>query len=172
MRALFINIGILIFAIFVNLLVNESVYNQIVDKILFNSISVFVGISIAVIGIFLGSINHIYVSIFQVLNQDEGTTKLTSDEIWTIKGNLDGVAKELKDNTIFSLSAFVATVVLIILKPLDIPYVTWFIDPTILTKPQCLNIAITLAYGLIIHAVIDTCIVIFKVSGFFRLTKH
>ena len=166
-----LNIGLIILgAIGLNILINQNTLSLLLEKMIFNAVAVLVGLSIAVVGIFLSSINTMYLSIYRLTKTKDNHT-FTEDEIQEIKSGLTELVNELKDNALFSLYAFIVILVLFFLKEIDIPKVRWFIESALITKTFVLNLIILVGNFLIFYAIIDSTKVVFKITKAFELMK-
>lgn len=163
-------IGILISAVLISLLINQQVLSALLEKMIFNAVAVLVGLSIAVIGIFLSSINSMYMSIYRLTKTKDNHT-FSDKEIQEIKQGLSELVDELKENALFSLYTFIAVLVLFFFKEIDIPYIKWFIEIEILSKVFMLNTLILLGNFLIFYAIIDSTKVVFRITKAFELMK-
>ena len=150
--------------------INSIELNLLLEKLVFNAISILVGLSIAVVGIFLGSINSMYLSIYKIIKTKDNTI-LTEEEIVKIKNGLSGIVDELKQNTVFSIFCFLSVLMFFFLKIIDIPYVHWFIDGGIFTKEFFLNFLILVGNFLIFYVIVDSLFVVFSITKAFKLIK-
>lgn len=64
----------------------EEKIDVLLDKVFFNTLSILIGLSIAIVGIFLGSINSLYLSLYKMIKKDG--SKFTDTEIDYIKVGL------------------------------------------------------------------------------------
>jgi len=164
-------IGILMFTILLARYIEPIKLSVLLEKLIFNAVSVLVGLSIAIIGIFLSSINTIYLSIYKIVkNKDQNV--FTKNEIQEIKALLSDLVDELRENTILTLFAFIFTLTLFFIKDLDLPYIMWFIESPVLTKEFILNLLILLGNFLIFWAIIDSTMVVFKITKAFELMDN
>lgn len=163
-------IGIIISSVLISLLINQQVLSALLEKMIFNAVAVLVGLSIAVIGIFLSSINSMYMSIYRLTKTKDNHT-FTDKEIQEIKQGLSGLVDELKENALFSLYTFIVVLVLFFFKEIDIPYIKWFIEIEVLSKVFMLNTLILLGNFLIFYAIIDSTKVVFRITKAFELMK-
>lgn len=163
-------LGIFISSVFISLLINQNVLSELLEKMIFNAVAVLVGLSIAVIGIFLSSINSMYMSIYRLTKTKDNHT-FSDQEIQEIKQGLSGLVDELKENALFSLYTFITVLVLFFFKEIDIPYIKWFIEIKILSKVYMLNTLILLGNFLIFYAIIDSTKVVFRITKAFELMK-
>lgn len=161
---------IIITSFSLTLFIDRGILSALLEKIIFNAISVLVGLSIAIIGIFLSSINTLYLSLYKIV-KTKNQEVFNKDEIATIKNGLNNIVKELKDNTMHILSVFVIILVLFLLKEVDIPKISWFIDSNVITKEFIINCFILIGNFLIFWAIIDSIQVIFKITKAFELME-
>lgn len=161
---------ITLFATGLSLLIDQDKLSQLLEKIIFNAVAVLVGLSIAVVGIFLSSINTMYLSIYRLTKTRDDHT-FSDSEIQEIKSGLTELVDELKENALFSLYAFITVLVLFFLKEIDIPNIKWFIESNLLSKTFVLNTIILIGNFLIFYAIIDSTKVVFKITKAFELTK-
>ena len=159
-------------ALLLNMFIEPNVIKPLLEKLIFNSISILVGLSIALVGIFLSSINSIYLSIYRLTKSKNEQNSFTDDEIETIKSKLTDLIDELKENSLFSLYAFLTVVILFFLKEVDFPYIKWFIESEIVTKSFTFNTIILVGNLLIFWSIIDSMKVVFKISKAFELIKE
>jgi hypothetical protein len=164
-------IGILMFTILLARYIEPIKLSVLLEKLIFNAVSVLVGLSIAIIGIFLSSINTIYLSIYKIVKNNDQNV-FTKNEIQEIKAGLSDLVDELKENTILTLFAFIVTLTLFFIKDLDLPYIMWFIESPVLTKEFVMNLLILLGNFLIFWAIIDSILVIFKITKAFELMDN
>ncbi|MGC6423010.1 MAG: hypothetical protein ACON47_03745 [Flavobacteriaceae bacterium] len=94
----------------------------LLEKLIFNSVSILVGLSIAIVGIFLSSINTVYLSIHRLTKSKNGEESFTDEQIELIKSKLTDLVDELKENSLFSLYTFLLVVILFFIKEADFPY--------------------------------------------------
>jgi hypothetical protein len=147
----------------------EQNIDNLLDKVFFNTLSILIGLSIAVFWIFLGSINSLYLSLYKMIKKDGSI--FTDEEIEEIKKGLSDLVKELKDNAFLSIYGLVVILILFVLKTIDIPSVKWFIESPILSKSFCINVLIIFISMLIFWSIIDSVNVVFKITQAFELTK-
>jgi hypothetical protein len=164
-------IGIFIFATILTLYIEPVKLSGLLEKLIFNAISVLVSLSIAIIGIFLSSTNTIYLSIYKILKTKDQQV-FTKIEIKKIKDGLSELIDELKENAIFTLLAFIITLTLFFIKDLDLPYIKWFIESSVVTKEFVINFFILLCNFLIFWAIIDSTKVVFSITKFFELKDN
>lgn len=164
-------IGILMFTVLLTLFIEPAILSGLLEKLVFYAVSVLVGLSVAIIGIFLSSINTIYLSIIRILRTKDQQV-FANDEIRAIKTGLSELVEELKQNSILTLFTFIIIVTLFFIKNLDLPCFTWFIESSIVTKEFCINLLILLGNFLIFWAIIDSTLVVFKITKAFELTDH
>lgn len=157
-------------AIGLSLLIDQKTLSELLEKMIFNAVAVLVGLSIAVVGIFLSSINSMYLSIYRLTKTRDNHT-FSDQEINDIKEGLTDLVDELKDNALFSLYAFITVLVLFFIKEIDIPYVKWFIESALVTKTFVLNTIILIGNFLIFYAIIDSTKVVFEITKAFEMTK-
>lgn len=163
--------GIVLASVLISILINQQILSQLLEKMIFNAVAVLVGLSIAVVGIFLSSINTMYMSIYRLTKTKDDYT-FTNEEIKKIKQGLTNLVDELKDNALFSLYIFMTVLVLFFIKEIDIPYVMWFIESTVITKVFFINTLILIGNFLIFYAIIDSTKVVFDITKAFELMKE
>jgi hypothetical protein len=163
--------GVFMFATLLVLYIEPAKLSPLLEKLIFNSVSVLVGLSIAIIGIFLSSINTIYLSIYKLIKTKDQQV-FTKIEIQKIKNGLSDLVDELKGNAIFTLFDFIIILTLFFIKELDLPYIMWFIDSPVLTKEFILNLLILFGNFLIFWAIIDSTMVVFKITKAFELMDN
>lgn len=161
--------------LFTSVLLSISIDNITLDRLLnntiFNTLSVLVGLSIAITGIFLSSVNSIYLSIYKILKSNTNEV-FTSDEIEIIKTSLSEVVTELKDNSLYSIYFFITALSCFFLKVINIPYLKWFIESELLTKEFFLNVVIIFCVKLTFWAIIDSVKSVFEITKSFELIKE
>lgn len=148
---------------------NEKALEVLLDKVFFNTLSILIGLSIAIVGIFLGSVNSLYLSLYKMIKKDG--SQFTDSEIEEIKSGLNDLIEELKDNSLLSIYGLVAIILLFIFKTIDIPFVKWFIDSAVLTKVFTIHFFIIFIATLIFWSIIDSVKVVFDITKSFELTK-
>ncbi|NLE04699.1 MAG: hypothetical protein GX638_07860 [Crenarchaeota archaeon] len=163
-------LSIIIFSVLLSLLIKQQVLSTLLEKIIFNAVAVLVGLSIAVIGIFLSSINTMYMSIYRLTKTKDNHT-FSDQDIERIKEGLSSLVDELKENALFSLYVFIAVLLLFFFKEIDLPYIKWFIEIKLLSKVFMLNTLILIGNFLIFYAIIDSIKVVFKITKAFELMK-
>lgn len=168
---IFTLLGLITFAVILTLFIEPIKLSGLLEKLIFNAVSILVGLSIAIIGIFLSSINTIYLSIYKILKTKDQQV-FTKKEVHKIKSGLSDLVDELKQNAIFTLFAFIVTVLLFFFKDLDFPYVKWFIESSILTKEFFINVLILLGNFIIFWAIIDSTQVVFRITKAFELMDN
>lgn len=161
---------ILAVSLFLSIFIKPIDMNDLLEKLVFNAVSILVGLSIAVVGIFLGSINGMYLSIYKII-KTKNQTILTEKEIIKIKNGLSEIVDELKQNAVFSLFCFIAVLICFFLKVINIPYFHWFIDGALFTKEFFLNLSILIGNFLIFYAIIDSILVVFHITKAFELMQ-
>lgn len=159
----------MIFSFLICLWTNEEMINNLLDKVFFNTLSILIGLSIAIVGIFLGSINSLYLSLYKMIKKDG--SQFSEQEIQSIKNGLNDLIAELRDNTFLSIYGLVAIIVAFVFKYIDIPRINWFIDSTVFTKTFCINTLIIFISTLIFWSIIDSVKVVFKITNAFELVK-
>lgn len=157
-------------AVGLSLLIDQKILSVLLEKMIFNAVAILVGLSIAVVGIFLSSINSMYLSIYRLTKTKDNHT-FTDKEISDIKEGLTDLVDELKDNALFSLYTFVIILMLFFVKEIDIPYIKWFIESKLLTKTFALNTTILIGNFLIFYAIVDSTKVVFQITKAFEMTK-
>lgn len=163
-------LSIIIFSVLLSLLIKQQVLSTLLEKIIFNAVAVLVGLSIAVIGIFLSSINTMYMSIYRLTKTKDNHT-FSDQDIERIKEGFSSLVDELKENALFSLYVFIAVLLLFFFKEIDLPYIKWFIEIKLLSKVFMLNTLILIGNFLIFYAIIDSIKVVFKITKAFELMK-
>ncbi len=164
-------IGIFIFATVLTLFIEQVKLSGLLEKLIFPAVSVLVGLSIAIIGIFLSSINTIYLSIYKILKTKDQQI-FTKTKIKEIKDGLSDLVDELKENAVFTLFAFIIILTLFFIKDLDLPYIKWFIESSVVTKEFVMNLLILLGNFLIFWAIIDSTKVVFRITKAFELMDN
>ena len=155
-----------------NALIEPNVMKPLLEKLIFNSVSILVGLSIAVVGIFLSSINTVYLSIYRLTKSKKKKNSFSDNEISVIKSKLTELVDELKENSMFSLYTFLIVIVLFFIKEVDFPYLKWFIESDLFTKVFAFNLIILTGNFLIFWSIIDSMKVVFKISKAFELVKE
>ncbi|WP_067145647.1 hypothetical protein [Pseudotamlana agarivorans] len=163
---------ILVLSIGLNALIEPSVMKPLLEKLIFNSVSILVGLSIAIVGIFLSSINTVYLSIYRLTKSKKKKESFTDEEIGIIKSKLTDLVDELKENSLFSLYTFLTVIILFFVKEVDFPYLKWFIESKIITKVFVFDSIILIGNFLIFWTIIDSMKVVFKISKAFELIKE
>lgn len=161
---------IIIGSICISSLIEQTILSNLLEKMIFNAVAVLVGLSIAVVGIFLSSINTMYLSIYRLTKTKDQHT-FTEKEIEDIKSGLTGLVDELKENALFSLYTFISVLTLFFFKEIDIPYLKWFIEGDFVTKEYVINTILLIGNFLIFYAIIDSTKVVFKITKAFELMK-
>jgi hypothetical protein len=167
-----IYILILFVSISLNALIEPNVMKPLLEKLIFNSVSILVGLSIAVVGIFLSSINTVYLSIYRLTKSKKKKESFSNNEIAIIKSKLTDLVDELKENSMFSLYTFLVVIILFFIKEIDFPYIKWFIESEVYTKEFAFNTIILIGNFLIFWSIIDSMKVVFKISKAFELVKE
>lgn len=162
-------IVLLIFSFLTCYWTSEQIINNLLDKVFFNTLSILIGLSIAIVGIFLGSINSLYLSLYKMIKKDG--SQFTDTEIQAIKNGLNDLIKELRDDTFLSVYGLISIILAFVLKYIDIPRVNWFIDSTVFTKTFCINTLIIFISTLIFWSIVDSVKVVFKITNAFELVK-
>lgn len=162
---------IVIFSILLSLSIEQAVLSDLLEKVIFNAVAVLVGLSIAVVGIFLSSINTIYMSLYR-LTRNNNNESFSDEEIRAIKKGLSELVGELKDNALFSIYVFIGVLVLFFFKEVDVPFLRWFIEIKLLSKVFVINTMILIGNFLIFYAIIDSTKVVFEISEAFELMKN
>tara|TARA_E500000318_G_C3565166_1_gene215340 strand:+ start:1981 stop:2505 length:525 start_codon:yes stop_codon:yes gene_type:complete len=163
---------ILVLSIGLNAFIEPSVMKPLLEKLIFNSVSILVGLSIAIVGIFLSSINTVYLSIYRLTKSKKKKESFTDEEIRIIKSKLTELVDELKENSLFSLYSFLIVIILFFVKEVDFPYLKWFIESDIITKVFVFDTIILIGNFLIFWSIIDSMKVVFKISKAFELIKE
>lgn len=142
----------------------------ILDKLIFGTTATFVGLTIAITGIFLTSVNTIYLNLFKVLKSDD---KVFSDsDILEIKNGLSEVVGELKDNTVFIVIAYAIIIMTYFLREIDVPLIIWFVDHHLFSERLVLNSFMLSICMLIYYGIWDSIQVIFRIVKFFEFVKE
>lgn len=162
-------IGLLSFSFLICFWTSEEMINNLLDKVFFNTLSILIGLSIAIVGIFLGSINSLYLSLYKMIKKDG--SQFSDSEIQTIKSGLNDLITELREDTFLSIYGLIAIIISFVLKYIDIPRINWFIDSTIFTKTFCINTLIIFISTLIFWSIVDSVKVVFKITNAFELVK-
>jgi hypothetical protein len=147
----------------------EEKIDILLDKVFFNTLSILIGLSIAIVGIFLGSINSLYLSLYKMIKKDG--SQFSDIEIDTIKDGLSDMIKELRDDTFLSVYSLITIIVLFVIKSIDFPYIHWFIESTVITKNFSVNVFIIFISTLIFWSIVDSVKVVFKITNAFELVK-
>ena len=163
---------ILFVSISLNALIEPNVMKPLLEKLIFKSVSILVGLSIAVVGIFLSSINTVYLSIYSLTKSKKKKESFSNNEIAIIKSKLTDLVDELKENSMFSLYTFLVVIILFFIKEIDFPYIKWFIESEVFTKEFTFNTIILIGNFLIFWSIIDSMKVVFKISKAFELVKE
>ena len=163
---------ILVLSIWLNIFIDPSTMKPLLEKLIFNSVSILVGLSIAIVSIFLSSINTVYLSIYRLTKSKNGEESFTDEQIELIKSKLTDLVDELKENSLFSLYTFLLVVILFFIKEADFPYIKWFIEVNIITKAFVFDTIILIGNFLIFWSIIDSMKVVFKISKAFELIKE
>ncbi len=169
-KKILIGLGLFLLTIILCSFINQELLSNLLEKLIFNAVSILVGLSIAIVGIFLSSINTIYLSIYKILKIKDQQV-FSEEEISTIKSQLSDLVDELKSNALFSLFAFLIILLLFFFKEIDIPYVSWFIQSAFLTKTYMIHFLITFGNFLIFWAIIDSVKVVFDITKAFELIR-
>lgn len=163
---------ILVLSIGLNAFIEPSTMKPLLEKLIFNSISILIGLSIALVGIFLSSINTVYLSIYRLTKSKKKKHSFTDEEIQFIKSKLTELVDELKENSLFSLYTFLLVIILFFIKEVDFPYLKWFIENSLITKAFVFDTIILIGNFLIFWSIIDSMKVVFKISKAFELIKE
>ena len=163
---------ILVISIGLNTFIERSIMKPLLEKLIFNSVSILVGLSIAIVGIFLSSINTVYLSIYRLTKAKKKKESFTNQEIQIIKSKLTDLVDELKENSLFSLYTFLTVIIFFFIKEVDFPYLKWFIESKVVTKTFVFNTMILIGNFLIFWSIIDSMKVVFKISKAFELVKE
>jgi len=169
-RKILIAVGLFLLSFAICFFIKQDTLATLLEKLIFNAVSILVGLSIAIIGIFLSSINTIYLSIYKIVKTKDQQV-FTEKEIRQIKNKLSELVDELKENALFSLYAFIVVVLLFFIKEIDIPHLQWIIQDTFFTKSFCINLIILFGNFLIFWAIIDSIKVVFKITKAFELMR-
>lgn len=160
---------IFVFAVFVNINTDINLIKSFIDKLTFRVISSFVGLSIAIVGIFLGSVSNIYLSLYKFKKTDNES--LTDKEMATIKGGLDELIQELKENSIFTLFTYITILIIYVIREMDLPFIVWMLQHKYFTENIILNSLILMGSSLIFWAIWDSVKVVFQIVKFFAYTN-
>lgn len=137
---------------------------EILEKVVFSTISVLVGASVAVTGIFLGSLNTIATNIFD-------SNSFSDEEKEGLSEIMNNVNSDLKENTLFSIISLLGSVFLYAYKFIDIPNVVWPFQSSFLNKYTIIDTLIFTLMILIFYAVFVSVTAIFKMTAGFMLIK-
>ncbi len=162
-------ICIIIFSIVISALINQIALSLLLEKMIFNAVSILVGLTVAIIGIFLSAVNTVYLSIHRLTKTKNRV--FTDEEIRAIKNGLSELVDELKENAIFSLYSFIIILLLFFFKEINIPFLKWFVESDLITKEYFVNTLILIGNFLIFWAIIDSVQVVFKITKAFELMK-
>lgn len=162
-------LGLFIMSFIICYWTNEKIIDDLLDKVFFNTLSILIGLSIAIVGIFLGSINSLYLSLYKMIKKDG--SQFTNEEIDQIKVGLKNMTQELRDDTFLSIYSLIAIILLFVIKSIDIPNIHWFVDSKTITKGFTINILIIFISTLIFWSIVDSVKVVFKITNAFELTK-
>ncbi|OSY89039.1 hypothetical protein WH52_05100 [Tenacibaculum holothuriorum] len=165
-------IGIIIISLILNSSIDSVVMKGLLEKLIFNSVSILVGLSIALSGIFLSSINTVYLSIYRMTKTKKKKESFSDEEIQMIKSKLTELVDELRENSMFSLYSFLSVITLFFIKEIDFPYIQWFIESEIITKIFVFDSIILIGNFLIFWSIIDSMEVVFKISKAFELVRE
>lgn len=168
-RSLKISI-IFIFSFLICLWTKESFINSLLDKVFFNVLSILAGLSIAIVGIFLGSINSLYLSIYKMIKSDGSI--FSESDLDLIKNGISGLVFELKENTFLTIYGLIIILLLLVAKYIDIPFVQWFIVSDLIKKEFCINTLIIFISSLMIWSIVDSIKVIFSMTKAFAYIKN
>lgn len=163
-------VGLFAFSFLICFWTKEEMINNLLDKVFFNTLSILIGLSIAIVGIFLGSINSLYLSLYKMIKKDG--SQFTDSEIQNIKDGLNGLIKELREDTFLSIYSLIFIIVAFVFKYIDIPYVKWFIDSPTFTKAFTINTLIIFVSSLIFWSIVDSVKVVFKITNAFELVRE
>jgi hypothetical protein len=155
---------------FICLWTKETILEILLDKIFFNTLSILIGLTIAIVGIFLGSVNSLYLSLYKMVKKDG--TQFSDSEIESIKIGLDSLIKELKQNSLLSIYGLVTIILLYIFKTIDIPHIRWFIHSCVITKNFTIHLFIIFISALIFWTIIDSIKVVFSITKSFEFTRE
>lgn len=163
-------LGLLIISFLICYWTSEEMINNLLDKVFFNTLSILIGLSIAIVGIFLGSINSLYLSLYKMIKKDG--SQFSDEEIQAIKDGLNDLITELRDDTFLSVYGLISIIIAFVMKYIDIPSVKWFIDSAVFTKTFCINTLIIFISTLIFWSIVDSVKVVFKITNAFELVKE
>ena len=169
---IFILSFIILLSIGLNAFIEPSVMKPLLEKLIFNSVSILVGLSIAIVGIFLSSINTVYLSIYRLTKTKKKKEIFSDADIQRIKSKLTDLVDELKENSLFSLYAFLIVIILFFVKEVDFPYVRWFIESRTFTKIFVFDTLILIGNFMIFWSIIDSMKVVFKITKAFELIRE
>jgi hypothetical protein len=162
-------IALLLLAVLICLWTSEKAIDNLLDKVFFNTLSILIGLSVAIVGIFLGSINSLYLSLYKMVKTDG--KQFNDEEIQKIKDGLDILIKELKENTFLAVYGLIIIIVAFVTKYIDIPRIRWFIDSETASKAFFINVLIIFISELILWSIVDSVKVVFKITKAFELVK-
>lgn len=166
MKAAFKLILILIGSFLLSVFVNPKQLDYLVSEVIFTASYIMVGLTIAIISIFMGNINRLYLSLLDIFNRNKS---ITEDEKKNILNKLNDIKKELKQNVTYTILAFVVIIILFFFKQINIPEVEWPLNN--FTKDFLSNVLITSISFSIILAVYDSINGAFSLSNAVKLTK-
>lgn len=169
-KNIFTILFIFVFAFSILYFTNLSSQEIILDKTIFSVIPVLIGMTIAVIGIFLSSLNNLNLTLYKILKNKEHVI-FSSDDYDKIRKSIDDIVEELKHNAIFSLSSFILSLLFYYWKYMDFPYCRWFVDDSIFSKNQAINMLIFVLMGFILWAIYDSLYALFAINKSFALVK-
>lgn len=158
------------FAFVICLCAKQTDISTFIEKVVLNLIAILVGLAVAIVGVFLGSVNNLYLSLYKIVKTQKDDELLNEKEVDSIRNGLDKLVNELKENAIFSLVMYLIILFLFLWTYMDIPYIKWFVDGTFFTKIFAANLLTLFFTGLEFIAVIDSVLTTFQITeGFSKL---
>lgn len=151
---------------------SEKLIAGYIEKVVMNTAAILVGLLIAVVGIMLASVNGLYLSLYKMVKSTQyGEEILSDEEAEAIKEGLNGICKELKDNTIAALVFYGLILLLSFWSVIDLPSIRWFIDSQTFTKLYAINVITIWMTGLIFWSVYDCVATCFRITDSFKMVK-
>lgn len=148
----------LIFSYSVVTAIDESQFNYYLKEHWYPSASVLVGLSLAVSGIFMGSIFTVH----EQLTKGKRVNELE---------NLHKIVKELKENTIISLMGYLALFVLPVYKDVGIMYLDWPIWLSFAPRSIIINTMMVCSIVFLFIGLIDTALTAFKLYDIYHAVR-
>jgi len=171
MKICIISFLIIAISIVLTSFIDPIILSILLEKFIFNTVSILVGLSVAIVGIFLSSINSLYLSIYKIIKVKDSQV-FSNDDIDLIKRSLDGIVEELKQNVLFTLIVYLVILLFFFIKDLDLPHIKWFVESDLVTKGFVINNIILIGNFSIFWAIIDSILVVFKITNAFQLMKN